>query len=165
MPAKAKTPASAAAPKKKGGKLKFVFFMMIACLAMPFMLPTILMLLAGLIPTYVTFWTDDDPEKRGAACVSSMNIAGMVPFIIDLWAKGQTTGNALRILSESNTWFVILGAAAIGHLIAYAVPQAVATLSLTTNDNRIKSLKKNLELIKESWGADVGAVKAEKSGH
>jgi hypothetical protein len=151
-----------AAKGKKKGKGKFIFLMLLACLAMPFMLPTILLVLAGFAPTYVAFWTDDDPEKSGATCVSAMNIAGLSPFVIDLWLKGQTTGNAVHMLTDPNTWFVILGASAVGQLVAYAVPQAVATLSLTNADSRIKGLRRNLELLKESWGQEVATVKTDK---
>jgi len=147
------------AAKKKGGKFKFILLLIVICAAMPFTLPSILMLLAGLAPTYVAFATDGDPDKSGAASVGAMNLAGIVPFLIDLWAKGQTLDNALRIITDANAWVVILGAAAIGQLVSYAVPQAIATLSLTNADARIKSLRKNLELLKESWGPEVGAAK------
>jgi hypothetical protein len=150
--------------KKKGGKFKFILVLIVACAAMPFTLPSILLLLAGFAPTYVAFATDDDPEKSGATCVGAMNLAGIVPFLIDLWEKGQTQENALRILTDSSAWVVILGAAAIGQLVVYAVPQAIATLSLTNADARVKGLRKNLELLKESWGQEVAAVKsAEKN--
>jgi len=147
-------------PRKKGGKLKFMFIMIFAGIAMPFMLPTILLLVAGLVPTYVAFITDKDSEKTGATSVFAMNLAGIVPFIIDLWGKGQTTANALHILSDANNWLVILGAAAIGQLVIFAIPQAIAALSSGLAETRIKTLRKNLELLKESWGPDVASVRS-----
>jgi hypothetical protein len=146
-------------PRKKGGKLKFILFMILAGAAMPFMLASILLVLAGLAPTYVAFATDDDPEKTGATSVCAMNLAGIFPFLIDLWIKGQTPGNALRILSDPNSWLIILGAAAVGQLIIYTVPQAIATLSLTHADGRAKALRKNLDMLKESWGPEVATTK------
>ncbi|MDD3029142.1 MAG: hypothetical protein PHS57_02525 [Alphaproteobacteria bacterium] len=146
-------------PKKKGGKAKFFFFMLVALFAMPFMLPTVMILVVGLAPTYVAFLTDSDPEKTGATSVGAMNVAGMVPFLIDLWLKGQTQANAIAILSSSKSWLVILGAAAIGQLIIYAVPQAIATMSLAHAETRIKALKKNLDLLKDSWGPEVATAK------
>jgi hypothetical protein len=147
-------------PRKKRGKLKFIFVLIVVGLAMPFMLPTVLLLVAGFIPTYVAFATDDDPDKTGAASVAALNFAGIVPFLIDLWVKGQTATNALLILKDSNSWLIILGAAAIGQLIAYAVPQAIATLSLTNADVRVKALRKNLDVLKDSWGAEVAAARS-----
>jgi hypothetical protein len=146
-------------PPKIKGKFKLILLLLAVGLAMPFMLGMVLLLLAGFIPTYVAFATDNDPEKSGAASVGAMNLAGIVPFLIDLWTKGQTPGNAFRILSEMNTWLVILGAAAIGQLIVYAVPQAIATLSQTHAEARIKALRKNLDMLKESWGPEVSTTK------
>jgi len=149
-----------AAPKKKGhGKAKFFGVVILLGLAMPFMLGSVLLLLAALIPTYVAYMTDNCPEKTGATSVCAMNLAGAFPFLMDLWMKGQTPANALHILSDSSSWLVILGAAAVGQLIIYAVPQAIATMSLTHAEGRIKTLRKNLELLKDSWGPEVGTTK------
>jgi hypothetical protein len=149
---------------KKGGKGKFVFFLIIAAFAMPFMLPSVVLLLAGLIPTYVAYGTDPDPDKSGAASVGAMNLAGITPFLIDLWMKGQTLDNAFRLLTDANNWFIILGAAAVGQLVIYAIPQAIATLTLTHAEARVRGLRKNLDMLKESWGSDVAAAKFAEKG-
>jgi hypothetical protein len=160
--AKAETkekPAADGNAKKKSGKLGVFTIIIIVGFAMPFMLPTVVLLLAGLIPTYVALSTDSDPQKSGAVSVGAMNFAGIVPFIIDLWSKGQTMGNTLHILSDPNSWLIIFGAAAVGQLIVYAVPQAIATLTLAQAEMRAKNLRKNLEMLKEAWGPEVATTK------
>jgi hypothetical protein len=155
-----KAPAAAAKVKKKsGGRLGFFTVLIIVGFATPFMIPSVFLVVAGLLPTYVALATDNDPQKSGAVSVGALNFAGIVPFIIDLWSKGQTMANALHILGESNTWLVILGAAAIGQLIVYAVPQAIATLTLTTAESRVKALRKNLDTLRDSWGPEVSTTK------
>ncbi|MFA4994940.1 MAG: hypothetical protein WC521_06520 [Bdellovibrionales bacterium] len=146
-------------PKKGGGKFKFILGAIMIAVAMPFMLASVMLLIAGLVPTYVAYATDDDPDKTGATCVCAMNLAGIFPFLMDLWIKGQTPNNALLILSDANSWLVILGASAIGQLIIYAVPQAIATMSLTHAEGRIKTLRKNLDFLKDAWGPEVGTTK------
>ncbi|MDE2030213.1 MAG: hypothetical protein KGI97_06580 [Alphaproteobacteria bacterium] len=146
-------------PKKKGGKAKTILIMVALGIATPFMLPTVVLLLIGMIPTYIAFATDDDPQKSGAVSVGAMNFAGVVPFIIQLWQQGQTIPDAFRILATANDWLIILGAAGIGQLVVYAVPQAIATLTLTHAETRIKHLKKNLETLKEFWGPEVATTK------
>jgi len=123
------------------------------------MLPTVILLLVGLIPTYVALSTDSDQQKSGAVSVGAMNFAGLLPFVIDLWSKGQTLPNAIQILATSNTWLVVLGASAVGQLIVYSIPQAIATLTLTQAESRAKALRKNLDMLKESWGPDVATTK------
>jgi hypothetical protein len=145
--------------KKSGGKLGMFSALIVIGLAVPFMMPTVFLVLVGLIPTYVAFATDNDPQKSGAVSVGAMNFAGVLPFIIDLWSKGQTMGNAIQIMGIANNWLIILGASAIGQMIVYAIPQALATLTLTQAESRAKSLRKNLDMLKEAWGPEVATTK------
>jgi hypothetical protein len=39
------------------------------------------------------------------------------------------------------------------------VPQAIATMSLTHAEGRIKTLRKNLDFLKDAWGPEVGTTK------
>ncbi len=148
-----------AKPPSKPGKAKIIFFLVLVCAATPFMLPSLVLLMAGLAPTYVAFATDNDRQKSGATSVCAMNVAGIVPYLIDLWAKGQTLGNAFLILGDPKSWLVILGAAAIGQLIVYTIPSFVAILSLNHAESRLQTLRKNLDFLKESWGPDVATTK------
>lgn len=152
-------PPKAKAPKTKG-RTKFVLALLAIGAAMPFTLPSVLLLLGGLAPTYVAYATDDDPEKSATSSVFAMNLAGIVPFLIDLWAKGQTIGNAIGLLTNTNVWLVILIAAGVGKLVVFVVPQAIATMSSTHAETRIKALKKNLDFLKEAWGPDVATTKS-----
>ncbi len=155
--AKKESKKTSASPKR--GKAKTVFVLLLVCAATPFMLPTLVLLLAGLVPTYVAFATDDDPQKSGATSVCAMNMAGIAPYIIDLWMKGQTLGNAFAVLGEAKSWLVILGAAAIGQLIVYTIPSFIAIFTLNNADLRLQTLRKNLDVLKDSWGADVATTK------
>ena len=157
MAEKKKKPDKKAA--KKSGKFGMILFLILFCFATPFIMPTMVLLIAGLFPTYVAFFTDNDNHKSGAVSVGAMNFAGLVPFIIDLWSNGQTIPNAFHILGNANNWLIILGAAFIGQLIVYAIPQAIATMTLTHAESRIKTLRRNLDLLQESWGPEVATNK------
>ncbi len=146
------------APKKKG-RLGLYTILVVLGFAAPFMLPTVVLVFAGMIPTLVTLFVDKDRHNSSAIAIGAMNCAGITPFVIDLWAKGHTMGNAMHILSEPSSWLVILGAAAIGQMIVSIVPQAMATVTLAHSEMRIKTLKQNLEQLKNSWGPDVGTTK------
>lgn len=146
--------------KKKGGsKLKFYMFLLIAMISAPFMFPTVVLVLVGLIPTIVAFVVDNDREHSSATAIGAMNCAGLSPFIIDLWLKGQTMGNAFAILSQPINLLIIFGSAAVGQAIVGIVPQAMATLTLAHSELRIKNLKNNMEILRKSWGPDVGTTK------
>lgn len=146
-------------PKKGGGRVRFYTALIIAGFAAPFMFPTLILIMIGLLPTLVAFFVDRDREHSSATAVGAMNCAGITPFVIDLWIKGQSMDNVFRILSDPSSWLIILGAAAIGQTIVSVVPQAMATLTLAHSELRIKTLKQNLERLNESWGPDVGTTK------
>jgi hypothetical protein len=154
--------AAAAAPapvKKRGGKLTMLTLVVLFCLAAPFIIPTITLFLLGMIPTFVVLFTDNDPNRSGTAAVGSMNFAGVVPFAIDLWVKGQTMDYVFHMLRDPTTWFVMFAAAAVGHLILAAIPPALTTLTLARYEVRLKALKESLEALKAAWGPDVGTTK------
>lgn len=149
----------AKAPKKKG-KIGLYTTMIIMGFCAPFMLPTVVLVFAGMIPTLVALFIDKDRQHSSATAIGAMNCAGITPFVIDLWLKGQTMTTVVQILSEPSSWLIIFGAAAIGQMIVSIVPQAMATLTLAHSEIRIKNLKHNLELLKTSWGPDVGTTKS-----
>ena len=145
--------------KKGGSKLRFYTFLVGSMFAAPFMFPTVVLLGVGLIPTFVAFFVDKERDHASATAVSAMNCAGLAPFVIDLWIKGQTMGNVIQILSDSSTWLIILGASAVGQTIVSVVPHAMATVTFAHAELRIKTLKNNLDLLQKSWGPDVGSTK------
>lgn len=156
---KAAQPASNTPSKKKGGKIGFIFTLILFALCAPFMMPTLTLILVGMMPSFVALLTDTDPQKSSTSAIGAMNIAGLTPFMIDLWVKGQTMDHAILILRDPQNWLVILGSAAVGKLIIFAVPQAMTILTLTRAESRLKILKGNLEQLKGSWGPDVATTK------
>lgn len=151
---------SAPRPRRRiGSKIQTIVFMIAAGIAAPFVLPTLLLCL-GLLPTLVVLITDTDRQKSSAATIGFMNVAGVMPFIVDLWQQGQTMEVALRILGQPNTWLIMLGAAGVGKLLLYAIPPAMALLTLTRMDVRLKGLKDGLEHIKSTWGPDVATSRS-----
>ena len=111
--AEAKPEAATASPKKGKGKLGFILFMVIFGAAFPFMMPTMLIAVVGMIPTLIALFTDMDQDKSSTSSVGFMNAAGVTPFVIDLWLKGQSIDNAFQILREPANLVVMYCAAAM----------------------------------------------------
>lgn len=147
------------APRKKSGKFGFFMTMIFLGIAAPFIFPTLVLLVAGLLPTLVTLFVDTDREHSTTAAIGAMNCAGLSPFLIDLWVKGQTMGNVFAILSDMNTWLVVLGAAAVGQLIIFAIPQTMVIVTIARLEMRVRTLKSNLEQLKNTWGPEVATTK------
>ncbi len=145
--------------KKGGGKAGIIIFMIVFGMSFWFIFPTLVLFLIGMAPTFIVFLIDTDRQKLSTGAVAAMNAAGVTPFIIDLWSKQQTMEAVFQILREPSTWMVMMGAAGVGWLIVFAVPQAVATLKLAQSEARLKILRSNLETLKDVWGPDVGTTK------
>lgn len=144
--------------KSSGGGGRLILLMVVIGAIAPFGAPTLVVCL-GLLPTLVALITDTDPRRSGVITIGLLNVAGVVPFVIELWEKGQTMEAAFNIMSQPMTWLVMLGAAAIGQLILYAIPSFITLLTVNRMENRLRVLRQGLEELKIIWGPDVATSK------
>lgn len=145
-------------PHQRGtGKFKVILIMSIVGAIVPFGLPTLLVC-TGLIPTLVALYTDTDPEKSTTTTVGFMNLAGVLPFLVDLWQKGQTMSVALSIVREPRSWVIMFGAAAIGQLFLYIIPPIIASTTIARLESRLNTLKEGIEQLRTIWGPEVATT-------
>jgi hypothetical protein len=157
---KEETKPAAGKTGKKRGRLGIIIGLVVVIPLVFFtMLPTAVLLLAGLLPTIVVMITDNDRQKSAAIAIGSLNCAGVMPFVIDLWVRGQTMDNLFRILTNSSTWLVMLGTAGLGQLIVFALPPLLTAFTVAKFETRLKVLKSNLESLKTAWGPEVATTK------
>lgn len=154
----AKSSGNRAGTKPKGAGVYILPGILIGA-SLFFVFPTFVLMSIGLIPTIVAIFTDEDKEKHSATAVGAMNVAGLTPFIVELWTKGQTIGHVFEILKNTENWLVILGSAALGQLILFVVPQITASMTSARYETRLTTLKANLEELKSTWGPDVATTK------
>jgi hypothetical protein len=145
------------AKRGKGGA-RFILLMVILGALAPFGAPTLLVCL-GLLPMLIALFTDTDPRKSAFITIGFLNIAGVTPFIIELWQRGQTMEAAMGIMRQPVTWLVMFGAAAIGQLLLYTIPPAMAMMTISRIENRLKTLRDGLKELKAIWGSDVATSK------
>lgn len=118
-------------------------------------LPSTVILLVGLLPTMVAVLIDRSKKRTKSLTVGAMNVAGCVPFLIDLWTTANTLENALSVISDPRTIVVIYSAAAIGYLIDWALSGIVATLMVQRAESRRAEIKKRHADLIERWGREV----------
>jgi len=156
--AKAKAVAAAKPGKasKKGGMGKVLFVLMLFLVTI---WPTACLLIPGMLPTFVALVTDRDREKALALTVGATNFAGCLPFILQLWSEGQNIDNALKLMRDPVTWFIMLTSAGVGYVIFMIVPGMVASMMAGSAGGKIARLQANMEELKRVWGADVATDK------
>ncbi len=155
--AKAKTAAAPAAkPKGKSkGKGKGLQILFAVMMFLTVIWPTACLLIPGMLPTLICLITDRDREKALALTVGATNFAGCLPFVLQLWSMGQNLDNAIKLLREPMTVFVMLAGAGVGYVIYTVVPGVVAGVMAGTAGGRIAKMKANMEELKRIWGPDV----------
>lgn len=146
-------PAEAKPRKNASGKLLWLMVVVMALAS--FALPTLLLLCAGLIPTFVAWIVDRHRDGYTPMAVGLLNLAGLLPSLLGLWMSGHTMGIAARIMSDPYTWLFAFGAAAVGWLLVLGLPKVVETAITFRNESEIGRLKNRQQALVAEWGPEV----------
>lgn len=170
MSAPAKKPAAKPAAKPVAGKagakgnvsaaarFGWIGLFVGIALASAFFASTSLLLVAGMLPTLVALTTDRSPGKSAALSICTLNFAGTLPFVINLWRSGQGLGATLMILSEPYTWLVMYGAAGIGFAIYAYLPKFIATYVAYRAQSQLTGLQSLQKKLIDTWGPQVAVL-------
>lgn len=120
-------------------------------------MPTSMLVIAGMVPTFVAGIIDRDPEKSAALTVGAMNLCGVAPYIVELWQRGHTIAISLQMLATPSTWVVMFGAAAFGWLLYFFIPQIVTGIITVRAQSKIRDLEERRSLLVAEWGTDIMA--------
>ena len=143
------------AKKSSGGGGGLVTFLVLAAPAALFAMPTALLFAVGLVPSFVAYIVDRDPDKTASMTVGPLNICGILPFTMDMWKHQHTMQAATHALGDPLTWLVMYGAAAVGWALYFLVPPIVTNFEVMRAESRIESLNGRKKDIVEEWGGDV----------
>ena len=146
---------------KKGGGGGLITFLILAAPAGVFAMPTALLFLVGLIPTFVAYIADRDADKTAAMTVAPLNICGVLPFAMDMWKHQHTMQAATHALGDPLTWLVMYGAAAIGWAIFFLIPPIVTNFEVMRAEARVQTLNGRRKDLIEEWGPDVAITDEE----
>lgn len=120
------------------------------------MFPTTVLLGFALLPTFVAWIMERGrPHAYGIYCVGGFNMAGVAPYMTEMWFTEHTVSAALGTLSDVFALLVIFGSAAFGWLVYASTPSLVATFMAMTAGRRITALKAQQATLVQKWGNDV----------
>lgn len=164
----AKKPApkkNAKKPKKVAASVGGINKMVVLCLlvaAVPFSMPTVIVLGVGMAPTLGAYVSERGPNKYEFLCVGGLNFAGVIPYLFGLWFGVDTIEEATWILTDSPMLLWAWLAAGAGWFLYRATPPLVASYMSMTTQRRINGLRAAQRKLVEDWGADV--VKSPETG-
>jgi len=145
--------------EKKGGMLSVLGFITGLALACALFGGTMVIIVAGMLPTIVALITDRTQQKTGAIAISVLNFAGVLPFIISLWHEGGTTTDAVKILAQPVSWLVMFGMSGVGWVIYNYVPKMVAGFVASRAQSGIAARQDLQRALIERWGPRVTSDK------
>lgn len=129
--------------------LLFVFILAVV------FVPTTVMLTIGMLPAIVASLVDRTKERTLGLTVGAMNLAGCVPFVIDLWTSQHSIDRSVEILSDPLTIVVMYMAAGVGYVIDWALTGIVAVFLTENGKARLESIDQRQKQLVARWGAEV----------
>lgn len=144
--------------KAKGQKAKgspFIWISLALVATVIISLPTVLLVLFGMLPFIVAFIVERTKPRYAAICVGAMNFSGVFPYLLDSWGGRHTVNEAMKMLTDLFSLMVMYSASAFGWLIFIAVPPVVVTFLAVINERRIAQLRKRQQEIIAEWGTGV----------
>lgn len=149
--------------KKVQGQVRAFMALLILLAAVFF--STAILLFVGLLPMFVAFFTDKSRRKTKAITVGSLNLAGCVPFVLELWGTDRSMESALDLISDPMVIIVMYMAAGVGYLVDWAVTLFVANMLYQQGLARQKAIQKRQEQLVVRWGEEVtGDIAVDKDG-
>jgi hypothetical protein len=143
------------AKQKSASQAKQLLVFILFALGMAFALPTMLVLTLGLLPTLVALVVDLEPRKYAARCVGALNLAGIMPFLMALWAGNHDLMAAMKILTDVYAWLVIYLAAGLGWITYLALPSVAGLIMQLSAARRIHRLESRQKKLAHDWGQGV----------
>lgn len=139
------------------GRLARKVFVIVALMALAgvVVLPTTLVLLAGLVPTFAAFLSSREEGIYRGLTVGFVNLAGILPLLLTLWGNSHSVGQATYLLADPVNWLLMYGAAGIGWLVFYTVPPVVLALLRWRYQMEIRQHRKTQDELTKEWGKDV----------
>ena len=139
------------APKKRGHWLWLCLIMPVALL----LLPSTLVLIAAMVPTLVARVVDTAPGRHLTITVGSLNLAGALWFMHDLWSAGQGFSDILPTLGDMIGWLAALVGAGMGWALFSLMPIASRSIATTKSNLRLNRIRKAQADLVEQWGDPV----------
>ena len=130
-----------------------------------FTLPTVMVLMVGMIPTFIAYATDRRKEKYKTVSVGALNFVGVLPLLVTLWTKDHSFDMGFSVLSDPFNWLMVLGAVSAGWTIFLVAPSIVAMFLTARIELSVDRLKKRQAKLTEEWGDGVsGDRKGSRTG-
>lgn len=140
---------------RRGGGFAFLAIGLALFALLLFATPAFIVLVVGLVPAIVAMVIDADRARYATIAVFATNLAGVVPFVLELVIARASMMDAVAMVSDVFIIAVMYGAAAIGWALVLGMPKVAAVYISVVNQSRIESMRKEQQRLVEEWGSEV----------
>lgn len=134
---------------------KVLGFGTVAVVLAIFSLPTLIVLIPGMLPTAVARVCDRTEQRYATFCVGGLNLCGVFPYVLHLWTENHDIKAAVSTISDIFALLVMYAAAGFGWLMFLAIPPAVSAFLNVLAQRRVTLLRASQEEIVREWGPEV----------
>ncbi len=121
-------------------------------------LPSAVVIIAGMVPTFVARVVDTSQGKRLSITVGGFNLLGCLYFLHRIWALGQGMEDIKPTLMDSFGWLSALVGAGVGWTVFGFMPTIISKFAEAQTAVRLRSINKDQERLVEEWGELVRGV-------
>lgn len=109
----------------------------------------------GMLPAIFAMVLDRGSGRFVAKTVSACNFIGTMPFLADMAMAYDPSIVAKEFMVEPVTWLIIYGAAMVGWMMIWVIPQTTLMIFTMRADMKINALKEEQEKLLDEWGDEV----------
>lgn len=144
-------------PKGNGGTL--ILLMMLLGVAIIYRPALVILMGAGLIPTFVAWLTDSHAFRDyRIRIIFAFNVAGCIPYIISINQQAGNFDLAMKVVSDFNSYLVMYGFAAVGWVIVFVAPTVAAFVLQMLAKGRLNRINQEKAKMITEWGKSVAGL-------
>jgi hypothetical protein len=122
---------------------------------------TYVLFMVGMLPSIIAWIADTSAGRHKFHTVVSCNLAGVLPFVVQLIAGHNSSSEMYQMLKDLHVMFIMWFSAAMGYLLFYMSPKVALLIISNINDRRQDRLKHVQEKLLQEWGTGIAFLDEE----
>jgi len=141
---------------KRSVSWKTKLFMLVFCIGAVLLLKqSAMLLMVGMLPAIVAYIVDMTPGQAWFKTVFCFNLAGVLPYVSDLYLQGSGSSALQRQLGDFGMWLVVYLTAGAGWLCLWLSGKATYRMMRFYTQYRIDNHQRKLKKLSEEWNLSL----------
>lgn len=142
-------------PAKKSSALRVILLVIISLVLIVFTKTTYIFIVLMLLPAMVAYFVDKTDHRSNFHTIFACNLAGLLPYVMDIIARGSPAVAMMDALGDVYVWFVIYASAGFGYLLVWGCPKVASGLVYGFNAGQIQRIEQTQKKLIDEWGPEI----------